>query len=128
MCAGPAGLSRPRCHSWTLPSARRAHAPELEAGRGRLPGQGRWLELLRIRGEFDGAGGTPGTIRSGGMSKSVAKVPRGGIGREKKRGISTIPFARPGSIRSFVADLDNRGHHGPVMSQDMGDSSVSGHR
>ena len=47
------------------------------------------------------------------MSKSVAKAPRVGIGREKKRGISTILFVHPGSIRAFVADLDNRGRHGP---------------
>ena len=41
------------------------------------------------------------------MSKSVAKAPRDGIGREKKRGISTFLLARPGSIRAFATDLDN---------------------
>ena len=112
MCAGSAGPGRPRCHSWTLPSARRGACLALEAGRGRLPGQGRWFELLRIRGEFDGADGTPGTIRSGGMSKSVAKAPRVGIGREKKRGISTILLARPGAIGAFATDLDNRRRRG----------------
>ena len=30
MYAGSAGLSRPRCYSWTLPSARRAHASNLK--------------------------------------------------------------------------------------------------
>ena len=54
-----------------------------------------------------GAGGTPGTIRGGSVSKSATKAPRGGIGREEKRGISTILLARSGSIRAFVADLDN---------------------
>ena len=67
------------------------------------------------------------------MSESATKALHGGVGREKKRGISTIPFARPGSIRSFVADLDNRGHHGPVLClrtwvtvlyQDIGDDSA----
>ena len=54
----------------------------------------------------DGADGTPVTIRSGGVSKSATKAPRAGIGREQKRGISTILCARSGSIRAFVADLD----------------------
>ena len=54
-----------------------------------------------------GAGGTPGTIRGGSVSKSATKAPRAGIGREEKRGISTILLARSGSIRAFVADLDN---------------------
>ena len=49
----------------------------------------------------------PGTHRGGGVSKSVAKAPRDGIGREKKRGISTILLARPGAIRAFATDLDN---------------------
>ena len=47
------------------------------------------------------------------MSKSVAKAPRAGIGREKKRGISTILFRRPGSIRAFATDLDNLRPAGP---------------
>ena len=86
---------------------------ELEAGRGRLPGQGRWFELLRIRGEFDGASGIPGTIRSGSMSKSATKAFRGEIGREQKSGISTFLFVYPGSIGAFVADLDKRCCRGP---------------
>ena len=45
--------------------------------------------------------------RGGGVSKSATKASRGGIGREEKRGISTILLARSGSIRAFVADLDN---------------------
>ena len=41
-----------------------------------------------------------------GVSKSVAKAPRAGIGRGRKRGISTILFRRPGAIRAFATDLD----------------------
>ena len=41
------------------------------------------------------------------MSESVAKAPRARIGREKKRGISTIHFRCSGSIRAFATDLDN---------------------
>ena len=41
------------------------------------------------------------------MSKSATKAPHDRIGREKKRGISTFFFRRSGSIRAFVADLDN---------------------
>ena len=58
----------------------------------------------RARG---GVRGTPGAVRGGGVSKSVAKALRAGIGGEKKRGISTILLARSGSIGAFVADLDN---------------------
>ena len=47
------------------------------------------------------------TIQGGGVSKSATKAPWAGISREKKRGISTILFARSGPIRAFVADLDN---------------------
>ena len=47
------------------------------------------------------------------MSESVAKALRGGIGREGKRGISTLLFACPGSIRAFATDLDNLRRHGP---------------
>ena len=46
------------------------------------------------------------------MSKSATKAPRAGIGREKKRGISTIHFRRFSSIRVFVADLDNSRRRG----------------
>ena len=47
------------------------------------------------------------------MSKSVAKAPRVGIGREKKRGISTILLARSGAIGAFATDLDKRRRRGP---------------
>ena len=47
------------------------------------------------------------------MSESVAKALRGGIGDEKKRGISTFFFARSGSIRAFATDLDNLRRRGP---------------
>ena len=49
----------------------------------------------------------PGASRGGIVSKSVAKALRGAIGREKKRGISTILFRRSGSIGAFATDLDN---------------------
>ena len=59
------------------------------------------------------------------MSESVAKALRGGIGDEKKRGISTFFFARSGSIRAFATDLDNlrrrgprEGRHGPAGDHD----------
>ena len=67
-----------------------------------------------------GAGGAPVVIQGGSVSKSATKAPRAGIGREEKRGISTILLARSGSIRAFVADLDNpppqtgRGGRSPV--------------
>ena len=86
---------------------------EREAGRGRLPGQGRWFELFRIRGEFDGASGAPGTIRSDSMSKSATKAFRGEIGREQKPGISAFLFVCPGSIGAFATDLDKRRRRGP---------------
>ena len=54
-----------------------------------------------------GAGGAPGAVRGEGVSKSATKAPRAGIGRERKRRISTILLARPGSIRAFATDLDN---------------------
>ena len=53
------------------------------------------------------AGGAPEAARGGGVSKSAAKAPRAGIGRERKRRISTILLAHPGSIRAFATDLDN---------------------
>ena len=59
-----------------------------------------------------GAGGTPRAIRGGQLSKSVAKAPRAGIGREKNRGISTILLRRPGAIRAFATDLDKPRRHG----------------
>ena len=47
-----------------------------------------------------------GTGQGDDLSKSVAKAPRAGIGREKKRGISTFLFRRSGSIGAFATDLD----------------------
>ena len=47
------------------------------------------------------------------MSGFVAKALRGGIGGEKKRGISTFLFTHPGRIRAFATDLDNLRRHGP---------------
>ena len=48
------------------------------------------------------------------MSKSAAKAPHDGIGGEKKRGISTILLAGPGSIRAFATDLDKRRRRVPL--------------
>ena len=47
-----------------------------------------------------------GTGQGDDLSKSVAKALHGGIGREKKRGISTFLFRRSGSIGAFATDLD----------------------
>ena len=83
-----------------------------------------------------GAGGTPVAVRVGGVSKSVAKAPRTGIGRDKNRGISTILLRRPGAIGAFATDLDKPRRHGPrdgllclrtwvtVLYQDIGDGSA----
>ena len=60
------------------------------------------------------AGGALGAVRGGGVSESVAKAPRAGIGGEKKRGISTILFRHPGSIRAFATDLDNSTPRAPA--------------
>ena len=67
-------------------------------------------EAGRARG---GAGGAPGAVRGGGVSESVAKAPRAGIGGEKKRGISTFFLRRSGAIGAFATDLDKRRRHGP---------------
>ena len=40
------------------------------------------------------------------MSESVAKAPRAGVSREKKRRISTVLFRRSGTIRAFATDSD----------------------
>jgi len=47
------------------------------------------------------------------VSESVAKVLRGEIGGEQKRGISTFLFRRFGAIGAFATDLDNRRRRGP---------------
>ena len=68
--------------------------------------------------ETDGAHGPCGTesnpVRTGFLSESVAKAPRAGIGRERKRGISTILLRRPGSIRAFATDSDNLRRREPL--------------
>ena len=73
--------------------------------------------MVRVGGYGCGAGGAPGAVRGGGVSKSVAKALRAGIGGEKKRGISTIPFAHPGGIRAFATDLDKRRRRGPLRGR-----------
>ena len=65
----------------------------------------------------DGAGGTPGTIRGGGVSESVAKAPRAGISCEKKHGISTFLFRRFVAIGAFATDLDKRRRRGPLRGR-----------
>ena len=47
------------------------------------------------------------------MSKSATKTLRGGIGREKKRGISTILLRLSGAMGAFATDLDKRRRRGP---------------
>ena len=76
-------------------------------------GLGNWGPLSPAKLTRDGAGGAPGAIRGGGVSESVAKAPRAGIGIEKKRGISTILLARSSAIEAFATDLDNRRRQGP---------------
>ena len=72
------------------------------------------LGLAAVGCRRGGAGGAPGTTRGGQLSKSVAKAPRAGIGREKKRGISTILLRHPGAIGAFATDLDKRRRRGPL--------------
>ena len=74
----------------------------------------RWGSLRWGAGQPGGAGGTPGTSRGGGVSESVAKALRDGIGREKKRGISTFLFRRSGAIGAFATDLDKLRPRGPL--------------
>ena len=76
-------------------------------------GLGNWGPLSPAKLTRDGAGGAPGAVRGGGVSESVAKTPRAGIGVEKKRGISTILLARSSAIGAFATDLDNRRRQGP---------------
>ena len=102
--AAPGGGVRPPAVRRGLLSPSRQEGPW--SGRDRRDGAGG-----RVRG---GAGGAPGTVRGGGVSESVAKAPRVGIGREKKRGVSTILFRRFGAIRAFATDLDKRRTHGPL--------------
>ena len=74
----------------------------------------RWGSLRWGAGQPGGTRGTPGTVRGGGVSESVAKALRDGIGREKKRGISTILFRRSGTIGAFATDLDKLRPRGPL--------------
>ena len=66
-----------------------------------------------------------GAVRGEGVSESVAKAPRAGIGGEKKRGISTFLLRCFGAIGAFATDLDKRrrrgpreGRHGPAGDHD----------
>ena len=75
------------------PTARRATRSGSDDHTGRNP---------RLSGTHE----AHGTGRSDDLSKSVAKALHGGIGREKKRGISTFLFRHSGSIGAFATDLD----------------------
>mgnify|MGYP000852157939 CR=1 FL=1 len=75
------------------PTARRATRSDSDDHTGRNP---------RPSGTHE----AHGTGRSDDLSKSVAKALHGGIGREKKRGISTFLFRHSGSIGDFATDLD----------------------
>ena len=104
------------CHGWIIgpsrscaPALSLSHQEDPGTGRDRRDGAGG-----RTRG---GAGGAPGVARGGIVSESVAKALRGGIGGEKKRGISTFLLRRPGLIRNrfcfdkagLVASLEQTG-------------------
>ena len=52
-------------------------------------------------------------IWGGIVSESVAKAPRAGISREKKRVISTIILRLSGAMGAFATDLDKRRRRGP---------------
>ena len=66
-----------------------------------------------VGGHGGGAGGAPGAVWVGQLSESVAKALRVGIGREKKRGISTILLRLSGAMGVFATDLDKRCRRGP---------------
>ena len=68
---------------------------------------------VRVRCGRGGAGGAPGTVRGGRLSKSVAKALCDRIDREQNRGISTILLARPGPMGAFATDLDKPRRRGP---------------
>ena len=70
--------------------------------------------------ERAGAGGAPETRPGEGLSKSVAKALRAGIGRGEKRGISTILLRRRDSIGAFATDLDKQRRRGPIVRDDRG--------
>ena len=107
------GLARPRPAGLAPPRRRLSNEQWVFlAGRG-----GPWGPDRRDGGDGrarGGAGGAPGAIRGGDVSESVAKALRGGIGGEKKRGISTFLFRRFGPIRAFATDLDKRRRRGPL--------------
>ena len=69
--------------------------------------------IVRVRCGRGGAGGAPGTVRGGRLSKSVAKALCDRIDREQNRGISTILLARPGPMGAFATDLDKQRRRGP---------------
>ena len=96
-CAG----RHPRARRFPVERAPPACALATAAG---CPGRAPW------RG---GTGGAPEAVRAGQLSKSVAKAPRGGIVREKKRGISTILLRLSGAMGAFATDLDKRRRRGP---------------
>ena len=106
-------------HSTAPPSEPRNHAESVERIRGagpndspRAPESGSGGSISLVEVHRGGAGGARGAVRGGIVSESVAKASRAGIGREKKRGISTILFRCFGGIRAFATDSDNRCRRG----------------
>ena len=73
-------------------------------------------------------GGAPGTDWGGGVSRSVAKASRGGIGVEQKRGISTILSVHSGAIGAFATDLDNLRRRGAAEGPPEGRRGPGGGR
>ena len=80
------------------------------------PGRGQITTRADPRGRQSNSGShaPAGQALTFSTSKSVAKAPRTGIGREKKRGIPTIPSRRPDAIGAFATDLDNRRRQWPL--------------
>ena len=103
----PAHAFRPS--SRTPPVPRRRNGPFSPESSPDRPGSSWWRG--RAGAGWCGWGSCGGSGR--GVSESVAKALRAGIGREKKRGISTFLLARFGATRVFATDSDNRRHQGP---------------
>ena len=83
---------------------------------------------VRVRRGRAGAGGAPGTVRGGRLSKSVAKALCDRIDREQNRGISTILLARPGPMGAFATDLDKQRRRGPAGTFARGRRGPAGDR
>ena len=115
---GPRGVAEGKGRSRRGPAGqaprRRGGAPLGVAAisAGRLP-DGPFPLIVRAGRDHGGAHGTPGTNPGGSVPESATKASHDRIGREKKRGISTILSRRSGSIGAFAADSDNSRRRGP---------------